>query len=179
MRKILNILLVAAFIFVAAPFKNSNAGSPFDFLSASDSLTIGPRVFTDLTNLIQLRASVSLATGHSVFVKSDGTQYAAGDASGFRIRAVKFISHGAANGYGLGYADAVDNDGIDEAAPATIVREGGYPLTYYPYVGLATTTAGFHDGEYAVDFLIPTGKYINFVISSAVLADAYIWGYEE
>ena len=92
MKKILTLVLFAALFFVLLPTpKNSNAGSPFDFLTASESITVDKRVYVD-EGIITLHCAVQTGGNHSTCFKSDGSVGYVASGSGFKILAVRFIS---------------------------------------------------------------------------------------
>ena len=129
MRKILNILLVAAFIFVAAPFKNSNARSPSEVESFQCSY--GGKVYTqNLENLGTYIATITTAGNFSGFNDENSTSITSFQVpNGFQLRVVCYRLAGvpgAINMYfGLGYdtvATAMDN--IVPALTAPLYRAG-------------------------------------------------------
>ena len=156
----------------------------FTYPSAIPSLTIGGRVFTDLANLKILFAR-SAGTGalNSSFREAGGTAgYVVPASKSFRIDAISAKMTGtAAAGASMGQLLYSDNDAGTEGATAfTNAKYPGNSSSLSTF-GTAASVAspGLARYEEPFNFLVPTGKYIGLIGTSATVSTiVQIYGYE-
>jgi len=141
------------------------------------TLTVGGRVFTDLKNLILIRAHTQIAGNYSTARQlNSSTGYTPSGANKFRILAVRITLHAASADTQIGYGDN-DVTLSSVAAPTNIVWPTGDPAGAFLTTSFAVSAFPLDKYEIALDFLVPNGKYIfNF---SGVEASYDIFGYEE
>lgn len=144
------------------------------------SLTIGGRVFTDISNLIVLCGGPATAARFSTLRRPNGSagyQITAGKT--FRIEAIVIFSGTAASiaTYNLLYGDT--DVGLDSAAaPTTPVYCGGGATVYTAMVGRGTGGASEQFPQvFHPHFDIPATKYACITVDKAASA-VFVYGYE-
>lgn len=146
-------------------------------LGTIPSLTIGGRVFTDLTNLIQLIGYCD--TTGSGNINSDlrristGASYAPSGTT-FSVKAVKLMSGDASGCVGrLLYSDASVGIGVATAFTTPIYEGNSSSIT--GYVSGASLGSSY---EAPSDFTIASGKYGGWANNGAGKAVPRVFGYE-
>lgn len=143
-------------------------------IPTQQTLTIGGRVFTDLTNLIQVRCAVGGVDGNASFRKYDGT-------SGY-------LPSGSNNIRWLAYKAYVQTAG--KAAITSSTNDCGIATTTTPTGGAfigGDLDAGVITGGQAantlqegpLNWLVNNGEYTSIQGDGAVLVFAELFGYEE
>lgn len=139
-------------------------------------LQVGGRVFTDITNLIILSGTFNGAVnGYCSARRQNGTTgYAPGAGKSFRLMAFELsvLTVTANATLQVGYQDADVGFGTNNA-PTNLVQVAGSGNG----TGYSTNTVGVT--QYALDFSIPTGKYLYTFNSGNVSVGHYrMFGYE-
>lgn len=132
-------------------------------LGTVDTITVGGRVFTDLTNLIIIMTSITTASRYGTFRKASASAgYTPSGGLTFKFGAIRMIPAG----YAAGDSDSCqllygDNDvGVNSAAaPTTPVFPGGGTVFEMGPQAVLTLQASAYGGEGITDFVVPNGKY--------------------
>lgn len=147
------------------------------------SLTIAGRTFTDLTNLVVLTGFVNgTTTTNCALRKQGGTSgYQVPASKTFKIAAIVVEAlQSAAGNNSLVYLCYADNDvGISTATAFTNqVFMGGAAAA--GVIGSAANPATSSQFQAAVQFDVPTGKYVSVQAASSALPSAVVrvYGYE-
>lgn len=127
------------------------------------SLTVGGRVFTDLTNLIIIHCGTAGSNTYSTGRRPNATSgYQVPASRTLRVAAMKIAylsSTGSGTNIGLGYAD--NDAGLDVAVGSLTNPVHCAGSTAVPVMGAGRETGYFAaDKETALDFTVPTGKYV-------------------
>jgi len=152
-----------------------------------DTLKIGGRTLTNLTNLIQLKACVEATTTvRATFRKNNATSgYVVPASKQFRVVGYKAASQGAASTsqgsiFTLGYAD---NDVGFDASTAFTNPVYQSTSSINARAGLGSVaflgSPGSSNYEGVCDFVIPTGKYPVMQGNCAAIVGVELYGYEE
>jgi len=144
--------------------------------STIESITVGPRVFTDLSNLIILATQHTGSNSYSVGRQPDGTDYAPSGVA-FRLLGSLWIGEEATANTGQILFGDTEN-GWDTAIPTTPVYEYGAADGEYTYTIQGNGISGIPNG-YSHDFLIPDGKFIHVKISGTPDVSVRLYGIEE
>jgi len=149
-----------------------------------DSLTIGGRTFTDLTNLISLVGNVT-SGAFTTLRKLDATSgYTPSGSNKFKVHAIKmFLVNASAasnSSLNLGYGDT--DSGVGGGAPTTpkYVGNDATNAHIFPIPWVGTANGPIQDTfelAYGQPFTIPNTKF-PFVTGNAVQAQVIIYGYE-
>lgn len=146
------------------------------FIPTQSTLTVGGRVFTDLTNLITLLGYVGTNQYTTFRQVNSSSGYQVPGGKSFRcaaIRANVFAAAAATYVYGPGYGDN-DVGLASVAAPTGIVVPGGGS----PQTDRLFDCSQLGIQESSVDFLIPTTKYPFAVSNGVVIVTFTLFGYE-
>lgn len=140
------------------------------------SLSVGGRLFTDITNLIILSGTANAAAGGYCSARKPNASacYQVPTGKSYRLMAIQVsvlvIAAGAT--IALGYQDADVGFGTN-TAPTNLVQVAGSGNG----TGFSTNAIGIT--EYPLDFLIPAGKYLYTYNGGNVSAVQYrMFGYE-
>lgn len=153
--------------------------TPIGTLGTIPTLTVGGRVFTDLTTLIILGGYALSNNSFASLRKPNGSAaYSITTAKTYTIYAAKLIGYTLG---GTGYINVLYGDtdaGMDAAsAPTNAVYCNGDAATRYAGVGASSTGTGyFLDGSHT-PFAVPAGKYVasKFLNGGGT---AFVYGYE-
>lgn len=151
---------------------------PIGTLGVIDTITIGGRLFTDITTLITLTGSGT--TGYTTLRLPSGTAgYPVTAAKTFKVHATRCYGEsavGSASNISLGYGD---NDvGYVGAAPTTPIYLGGGTVGQFSIIFSAVSaTQGALELAFTNPFAAPAAKYL-FVNISGNQGNAMIFGYE-
>jgi hypothetical protein len=167
MKKIIFILsLFIAVTVTAAPVVNPSI----------PSLTVGGRVFTDLSNLVILMGH-TLGTGNASSLRKPGssTGYTPPVGKSFRLLALKIITNSSSQS-GIRLLSSTNDIGNNTATSVT-----GASYIYGDsnnYFTSGTTPGGFL--EAAIDFTVPFGSYLT-ILSGGSTSDCFViaYGYEK
>lgn len=143
--------------------------------SAIPTLTVGGRVFTDLTNLIVLKASISAAGRYSTFRRLNGT-------AGYQVTAGKTLTIVALRGFNRGAAvESVNlqygntDSGVESAVDQTgVVYESGAAM----YNSLAFSATSGSSAEAPSGFTVPATKYPGVIGTTGSTVSVYAYCYE-
>ena len=147
-----------------------------------DTLTIGGRVFTDLTNLIILEMTANTGSGvvYSTFRLSNSSSgYQVTSGKTFTIYAIQATSLTSTARISLGYGNTdVGND--SSSAPTSFVAEGHLIVAASPSAEPPRMIIGGGSiVNFVANFSIPSLKYPCFVSDgSGFQGSAFIYGYE-
>lgn len=146
-------------------------------LGTIDSITVGGRVFTDLTNIITLIGVCTAGTGNSSLRLLNGTAgYPVTTAKTLKILAiaVQILGTGATDSFGLGYSD---NDvGFGTAtAPTNPVYVGGAAINQYTPAG---SLQSLYEFNYGGGFSIPAAKFVLIQNAGSSQISVTAYGYE-
>lgn len=149
---------------------------PIGTLGVIDTLTIGGRVYTDLTNLIILHGAVSISGNPTTFRKANGTAgYQA--VNTLTISSVVFHCVTASAGVvgNLGYTDTdygINNGGGVTGAFKYIADSATLPqIPFDSTTGNTTITSN-------INFTVATTKYLFFVPGSSINTIVLAYGYD-
>lgn len=152
--------------------------TPIGTLGTIPTLTVGGRVFTDLTTLKVLHASVSTDTRASTFRAEGATAgYPVTTAKTLTIAAINIYNISGNNGkWRFGYAD---NDvGFDSATALTNpIHMAASTDTGFNVPGNSATTWA-NNGYVNPLFPIPATKYFFVVLSTTSTSQVVAYGYE-
>lgn len=145
-------------------------------LGVIDTLTIGGRVFSDLTNLKSLGAGVLFAN-YTTFRSPNSTSgYQVTTGKTFNIYAIKSytanVDTNAAGSFNIGYANA--DAGLNGAAPSTIVYMGGD----IGQAHILQFSSRGNEVALATPFGVPSQKYPFVTGNSAGQIQCFAFGYE-
>lgn len=151
---------------------------------AVDSLTIGGRTFTDLTNLISLVGDVQ-SGAYTTFRQLDGTSgYTPSGSNKFKVHAIKIflVNSGEAANSTINFGYGNNDVGVGGGAPTSPKYVGNdstnghiFPV---PWQGTANGPVDNNfELAYGQPFTIPNGKF-PFATGNAVQAQVLVYGYE-
>lgn len=149
---------------------------PIGTLGNIDTITVGGRIFTDLSTIIIVTAPLDQSTGaKATFRLPGGTAgYPVTAAKTYTVHAISLNANTAISGYQFLYSD---NDvGLNTATAHTNpIYENGGSITVASVGTPANTFQGI-----ATKFAIPAGKYPGSIVVGAGSAGghAQAWGYE-
>jgi hypothetical protein len=169
-----NIFIILS-LFIAG---SASAAAP-NLPAAIPSLTVGGRVFTDTTNLIQAVCFVTGTTNpNCTFRKMSGSAgYTPSGSKSFRILAMKILNNSSANNssFYVGYSTNDVGFGTTTGPTGAVYVAGQSTLLMF------NTTSGISSIEYPMDFTVPNGKYpfISNGTVSSLSGFVIIYGYEQ
>lgn len=146
-------------------------------LGTIDSITVGGRVFTDLTNLIILHAGLSTGGDFSTFRKASGS-------AGYQVTAGKTLHIYALDAWAnatnvqssiillYGDTDVGQTSGSGPTNPVYLAGSTTYQIADYNN----GTGGGIVYKASALDFPIPSTKYVAYL--SGNLSSVVLYGYE-
>lgn len=153
---------------------------PIGTLGTIDTLQIGGRIFTDLTNLIVLFSSVNSGT-HATFLKTYPTQgtsgYSVTGGKTLTVQAIQLFSQTAVNAFNLLYNDI--DVGFDSSTsftnPVYFTSGSSSQNASIPNIFSASVT---QNQFYYPFWRTPAGKFPSISWSSSNNQSAFGYGYE-
>ncbi len=144
------------------------------------TLTIGERVFTDLTNLKILKTYITTSARYSTYKNPDGTAYSVPANKTLKVKALAVRTSGPAIAIDAKLLYGDTDVGFNSAAAPTNPIYTLNDSNFFELTGMkgAYNAQVMESGmEQAVEFSVPTGK---FVTSSADNAPGFfiLYGYE-
>lgn len=166
---------------------------PISNLGASESITIGPRVITDFTNLKVLYGITSTGGQYTNFTESGDTtaaSYQVPNGKVFRVVAVDLIGSQATTNFvfesvTIGYTDTATglNNVTEGTNPKYLIGSGGgagIGILGHTSIHQTTGSIGLSHVGYAIDnFSIPATKYAAAKSSASTGSNIVLYGYEE
>lgn len=145
-------------------------------LGTIDSITVGGRVLTDLTNLITLIASVDGANNHCTFRKPNGTSgYQVPGGKVFTVLGIRMEIGNAADAFDMGYSD--NDAGFATTTAFTnpvFFADAGAINQHAP----AQTVLPIFEMNYGIGFQVLAAKYLFFASGATMSNYVIAYGYE-
>lgn len=149
-------------------------------LGTIPTITVGGRVFTDLTNLIILIGVLENAGDFTTLRKMNATSgYQVPGGKTFTAMAIKIA--GAPQNIGCNHSVLYGDNDVGEnsaSAPATPVYAGGFTAPSATVQSVKDSGGALLFPEAAINFQVPTGKFMAHTADASVRSIVYIYGYE-
>lgn len=140
-------------------------------------LEVGGRVFTDLTNLIILRAKTTSGTNSSFRTSGGSGGYQVTTGKTLTIRTIRqFQDAAVSNPWSLLYSDN-DMGFATATAPTNPIYSYGQTSTSTPFVNSSAGATG--ERQFHTNFAVPATKYVGVTAAEATATKDYeAYGYE-
>lgn len=160
---------------------------PIGTLGAIPTITVGGRVFTDLTNLKILTGTANSGVANYTSLKNASLNatrgvYVVPAAKTFILHAVRWIQNGTTTASALGGLFYGDTDlGETAAGPLTNpvgVVSGVAGIAQLADLFITHSGTPGSDNERAIGGSVPTGKYPHFYTNAGYALSLFAYGYE-